>query len=302
MNKLFEDHCFRELDAYPTEACPLALKAIEAIKHGESDTVPGACPWHCPDASCHYCFWILCNREAPIEDEEIKRKAEAIEDPARQQAELRKELSLSATRIGQLLDIPKKEVLALLASATSKLRAKGLDSTLIREWLGAVEDTSRPLDPSIYCQLFEETEDYNPEKRPDYDPELDFDPELTDGDLQRKEMFVQRDAQGNVIMQEDDSGKEAPRDPTKPRRGRPPKRQMRGFSGAAARHYSGKRTQLYALSQNWSKVAKAFAEAGSPITMCEYTLHQEAKATPEEKEKDKKKKKTSQKMPPRDIK
>lgn len=286
--KLLQHHCPRDLEAYPTKACPLALAAIESLKHGGSDEHPGMCPWHVPDSSVHHCYWALLDREAPVEDGEILKKAEAAEDPKRRMAEEKRELNTSAARIGQMLDIPKKEVLKLLESGVEKLR--NLDQSIVREWLGCIEETTRPADHTIYCQLFEQTEEYNPEKREDYDPDVDYNPEDWQIDFRRKEMFVTYDKDGNQILEEDESGKEAPIDPTKPRRGRPPKTVIRGFSSSAAQHYKGKRTQLYGLSDNWKKNAQKFADAGTPIVMCQYTLHAEPV-----KKKDKKDAKKSEK-------
>jgi hypothetical protein len=50
---------------------------------------------------------------------------------------------------------------------------------------------------------------------------------------------------------------------------------LRGFSGGAATHRSGRWTQLYGLSPNWFKNAQKFKEDGTPIKLSRYELRSE---------------------------
>jgi hypothetical protein len=72
--------CPRGLMCCPTEACPLAMDRINALKaegpacrrSKEPESLPG-CPWHVSSRDHHYCFWVLAEtlQDDPMTDREI---------------------------------------------------------------------------------------------------------------------------------------------------------------------------------------------------------------------------------------
>jgi hypothetical protein len=208
------EHCPRGLEAYPAEPCEIAIRSLEAARNGQPDDVPGMCPWYCPDAQSNYCVWSLIDRESPVED---------------------------TKEIAKLLGMSKKEVEDSLKSAFQKLKNLGEDSRLIRSYLEEVENCSRQLDDSIYLQLMDADDEFDPE---------DVSEDYKSTDLDDFKL----------------AGQAVPN-----KRRETVKHHMRGTSGAGAIHHSGK-VQLYGLSPKWGKDCRKWAEQGTPIKLAQWDL------------------------------
>lgn len=128
-SNLLCDNCPCGLSEFPTSSCPVALRTIDAIRNGASEDDPGLCPWTSPDKDSNHCFWLLLDREAPVEDCKI---------------------------IGQLLGYSKTDTEKLLVSAITKLEAmRETHPKAVAEFADTIENCLTPLDDSIYLGLLD---------------------------------------------------------------------------------------------------------------------------------------------------
>jgi hypothetical protein len=141
-----------------------------------------------------------------------------------------------------LLGISTSDADAALNSALTKLRNLAESTDEIEALWALVEQHIKPLDNSVYLQLL------------DVD---DFDPN-----------------QDEVAGYSQQVGGEVP-DPQK--RDSTLKHETTGFSGAAAVHKSGNKSQLFGLSANWWQNAKEFEKNGTPIVLAPYSLKKRKK-------------------------
>lgn len=81
----FKQTCPRKLEHLPTRACPLALEALDQMKHGKkAQEVTLACPWAVNNPDAGYCFWKQLDLDnGPYETEEVSKLLHMSEEAVR---------------------------------------------------------------------------------------------------------------------------------------------------------------------------------------------------------------------------